>query len=92
MDVTFLEDRPCFFVGLHQEESMSEKSNYVVLLESNSPTPTLVTLPDPNSHNTVLPTYKVPWITYYRRNKKEIGSPIAQPAPFLILNHHEIKI
>ena len=59
---------------------MSEEPIYVVLLESTSPTPTLVTLPDLDSHNTVLPTNKVPQITYYRRNlKKEIRFPIAQP-------------
>ena len=39
---------------------MSEEPIYVVLLESTSPTPTLVTLPDLDSHNTVLPTNKVP--------------------------------
>ena len=59
---------------------MSEKSNYVVPLEAIYPT--LITLPDPNSQTTVLPTNQVPWITYYRRNLiKEVWSPVVQPAP-----------
>ena len=59
---------------------MSEESNYVVPLESTYPT--LVTLPDPYSHTTILATDQVPWKTYYRRNpRKEVGSLIVQPAP-----------
>ncbi|TYK26681.1 Cysteine-rich RLK (receptor-like protein kinase) 8 [Cucumis melo var. makuwa] len=62
------------------EESVSEESNYVVPLESTYPT--LVTLPDPYSHTTILATDQVPWKTYYRRNpRKEVGSLIVQPAP-----------
>ncbi|TYK23007.1 putative mitochondrial protein [Cucumis melo var. makuwa] len=57
---------------------MSEKSN--CSLESTSPS--LVTLPDPDPHPMVLPTSRVPWKTYYKRNLiKKIGSPTDQPAP-----------
>jgi len=82
MDVTFLEDRPFFPVSHLQGESESEESNsnWVISLESTSPT--LVTIPSPDSHYTVLPTNQVPWKTYYRRNlRKEVGSPANQPAP-----------
>ena len=53
MDVTFLEDCPFFAVSLLQGESVSEESNYANPLESAYPT--LVTLPDLNSHTTILP-------------------------------------
>ena len=56
---------------------MSEKSNYMLPLESSYPT--VVTLPDPISHSTVLPTNQVPWKTYYRMNLiKEVEFPVVQ--------------
>ncbi|KAA0056513.1 reverse transcriptase [Cucumis melo var. makuwa] len=58
MDVTFIEDCPFFPVSLLQRESVSEESNYMFPLESTCPT--VVTLPKPSSHNTVLPTNQVP--------------------------------
>ena len=48
---------------------MSEESNYMLPLESTCPT--VVTLPDPNPHSSVLPTNQVPWKTYYRRNLRK---------------------
>ncbi|TYK11081.1 ty3-gypsy retrotransposon protein [Cucumis melo var. makuwa] len=68
------------YLGLLQGESVSEESNYVVLLESTYPT--LVTLPDQNSHTIDLHTNRVLWKIYYKRNfKKEVGSFAIQPAP-----------
>jgi len=72
MDITFLKDKPFFPVSPLQEESSNEETNY-----SNS-------LPEPilTTHDTVLPTRQVPWITYYRENlRKEIVAPTDMPAP-----------
>ncbi|KAA0042115.1 Retrovirus-related Pol polyprotein from transposon TNT 1-94 [Cucumis melo var. makuwa] len=59
--------------------SVSEESNYMLLLESTCPI--VVTLPDRISHSIVLPTNQVPWKTYYRRNLiKGVESLVVQMA------------
>ncbi|KAA0056171.1 ty3-gypsy retrotransposon protein [Cucumis melo var. makuwa] len=68
------------YLGLLQGESVSEESNYVVLLESTYLT--LVTLPDQNFHTIDLHTNRVLWKIYYKWNfKKEVGSFAIQLAP-----------
>ena len=80
MDVTFIKSCHSFPVSLLQGENVSEKSNYMLFLESSYPT--VVTLPDPSPHSRVLLTNQVPWKTYYRRNlRKEVESPAVQTAP-----------
>ena len=72
MDITFLEDQPFFPVSPLQGESNNEETNYPNSLFE----PTLTT------HDTVLPTRQVPWITYYRKNlRKEIAAPTDMSAP-----------
>ena len=67
-------------VSLLQGENVSEESNYILPLKSSYPT--MVTLPDPSPHSTVLPTNQVPWKTYYKKNlKTKVESPIVQTAP-----------
>ena len=58
MNVNFIEDGPFFLVSLLQGENVSEESNYMLPLESSYPT--VVTLPDPSPHSTIIPTNQVP--------------------------------
>ncbi|KAL0556912.1 hypothetical protein IC582_005429 [Cucumis melo] len=76
MDVTFCENRPYFPVSHLQGESVSKESNSTFEFVESTP----ITVSDIDPHPIVLPTYQVPWKTYYRRNlRKEVGSPTSQP-------------
>ena len=91
MDGSFLEDRLFFLVSLLQGESVSEESNYVVLLESTCPT--LVTIPDPNSHTIVLPTNQVLCkSTIGGISKRKLGFLLFSWLQSKILNLYEIKV
>ena len=93
IDVTFLEDRSFFSISHLQGESENEESNSSWVISLGSTSPTLVTIPSPDPHYTVLPTNQVPWKAYYRRNlKKEVGSPANQLAPVQDSNLYEIKV
>ncbi|KAA0032605.1 reverse transcriptase [Cucumis melo var. makuwa] len=68
---------PIFPSAIFRGESVNEEFNNT--FEFIEPTPSTVSGIDP--HPIILPTNKVPWKTYYRRNlRKEVVSPISQPS------------
>ncbi|KAA0047302.1 uncharacterized protein E6C27_scaffold908G001020 [Cucumis melo var. makuwa] len=76
-----MENHLFFLVSLLQGESVSEEPNWVISLESTSPTLVTLPIPDLNPYNKVLPMNLVPWITYNRRNLiKKVTSSTAQLA------------
>ncbi|TYK00117.1 reverse transcriptase [Cucumis melo var. makuwa] len=76
----------CMFVGypLHQ------RGYKYFHPSSQSICPTVVTLPNPSSHTTVLLGNQVPWKTYYRRNlRKRVKSHVVQTT--LVQNSKPIR-